>query len=52
MSPWTYQTLARFRALFFRSKLDRQLEEELATHLVLMAEGHVARGMDPHRDRR
>lgn len=46
MISWIYQTLARIRAFFVRSKLDRQLDEELATHIDLATEENIRRGMD------
>ena len=47
-----YQLLARFAALFRRRKLDRELEEEVATHFELLTAEYVARGMDPAAARR
>src|SRR5947207_11448498 len=35
---WLYQTLSRIRSLFSKSQLDRQLKEELATHIDLATE--------------
>lgn len=46
------ETWARFLALFRRDRLDRDLDEDLATHLALLTGDLVARGMDPETARR
>lgn len=42
----------RFRALLFRAREDRELEEELAFHLEQQTEANIARGMKPEEARR
>jgi hypothetical protein len=37
----------RFSALFRRGRLDRELSEELATHLAMQEEEFRQQGMDP-----
>src|SRR5689334_182701 len=37
----------RLRALFRRSRLERDLDDEVATHLDLLTRDYVARGMTP-----
>lgn len=42
----------RLRALLFRSREDRELEEELQFHLDMQTEENIRRGMDPAEARR
>jgi hypothetical protein len=52
MLSWLYQTLARIRSLFFKSQLDRQLDDELAAHIEFATEENIRHGMDPNAARR
>ncbi|MEX2273370.1 MAG: ABC transporter permease [Vicinamibacterales bacterium] len=52
MMAWFHQTLARCAALFRRGRLDRELEEDVATHIALLTEEYISRGMDPVEARR
>ena len=52
MTSWIYQTLARVRALFLKSKLDHHLEEELTVHIDMAIEENIRRGMEPRAARR
>ena len=38
---------ARFRALFRRTPLDRDLDDEVAAHLDLLERDYVRRGLSP-----
>lgn len=42
----------RLRALLFRAREDRDLDEELAFHLEMQTEANIARGMSPEEARR
>ncbi len=44
---WPTRFTARVRALFLRSRLERELEDELRFHLEMQAEDNVRAGMDP-----
>jgi hypothetical protein len=46
---WTQlkQTAARIRAFSRTSDLDRDLEDELESHVTMLAEDHIRRGMTP-----
>ena len=43
---------ARIRALFVARELDRDLEQELESHLAMLTEDNVRRGMTPEQARR
>src|SRR5882724_2564321 len=43
--------LGRFANLFRNQKLDRDLEDELRSHIVMRAEGNVEEGMSPEEAR-
>ena len=47
-----YEIVDRVRALLFGTRLDRQIEEELASHLDMLTEDNVRRGMEPEKARR
>ncbi len=52
---WTSikQWVARCRAFFFKSSdLDREFNDELESHVAMIAEEYVRRGMDPEQARR
>src|SRR5947207_5889940 len=49
---WVYRILGRIQAFFLKSRLDRQLEEELATHIELATEEYLRAGMNPDAARR
>ena len=44
--------LARIVAFFRKRRLDRELDDELASHLELLADDNIKRGMDPETARR
>jgi putative ABC transport system permease protein len=44
---WVSDILFRLRAIFARSAMERDLEDEFAFHLERETEKHIARGMDP-----
>src|SRR5262249_488372 len=52
MISWVLEIAARIRALFLGSQLDRQLEEELDTHVALLIEENIERGLSPDAARR
>ncbi|MEX2270261.1 MAG: ABC transporter permease [Vicinamibacterales bacterium] len=52
MKAWLHQTFARFAALFRGRELDTDLDEDLATHLELLTDEYVGRGMDRQAARR
>ena len=43
---------ARLRAFFTSRELDREFDEELQSHLAMLTEDHIARGMTPDAARR
>src|SRR6476660_1351224 len=43
---------SRLRALFTRRAMDRAFQQELDSHLIMMAEDNVRRGMSPEQARR
>jgi putative ABC transport system permease protein len=43
---------SRIRAFFRSSDLDRDFDDELESHLTLLAEAHIRRGMSPEQARR
>lgn len=47
-----FEMFARLRALFFRSRLDRELDEELNTHIEILTEENIQRGLPPDDARR
>src|SRR5437868_15407773 len=47
-----FELAARMRTLFFKSRLDRQFEEELEAHIALLTEDNIARGMSAEAARR
>ncbi len=49
---WLRQILVRIRAAFQKSRRDRMLDEELQTHLSLLIEQNIQRGMSPEEARR
>ncbi len=51
---WTAlkQSAARLRAFFGASRLDRELDAELESHMGLLAEDHIGRGMTPEQAER
>src|SRR6476469_4430579 len=42
----------RLRSLFSKSRLDRQFDEELESHIAFLTEDNIARGMTPEAARR
>lgn len=52
MERWTAAAKIRVRALFQRSKMDRELDEELAYHIAMKTEENIARGMIEEEARR
>src|SRR3954454_4103189 len=46
------QALARVGAFFRREPLDRELEEEMASHIVMATEDNIRNGMTPDEARR
>ena len=46
------ERFARFRAFFKTRELDREFDEELQSHLVMLTEDNIARGMMPKAARR
>ncbi|HEY2382864.1 MAG TPA: ABC transporter permease [Terriglobia bacterium] len=52
MISWLCRLFARLHALFFQSRLDRQLDEELNMHIELLIEENIQRGMNPETARR
>ncbi|MGB6876904.1 MAG: ABC transporter permease [Candidatus Acidiferrales bacterium] len=49
---WLHQIVFRFRAVLGKRKRDRVLDEELQTHLALLVEQNIERGMSPEAARR
>ncbi len=47
MTSWVARLLARVRAQIFGRRLDAEFDEELQTHLELITDEHVRRGMSP-----
>jgi hypothetical protein len=47
LSGWRNKTVLRFKALFYRRQLDRDLEDEVAFHLSMAEEKNRAQGLDP-----
>ena len=45
MPQWWASILSRVRGLFSQSKADRELSDEIETHVELLAERFVSRGM-------
>jgi hypothetical protein len=43
---------ARLRAFFTRDGLDRDFEQELETHIAMLTEDNIQRGMTPDEARR
>ena len=52
MFSWLAQITARIQAVFRKASLDRQVEEELQTHVEMLTEENVRRGMNPTAARR
>jgi hypothetical protein len=52
MLTFLKETAARVRALFRPHDLDRDFEQELESHLAMLTEDNVRRGMPPDRARR
>ena len=51
MQVWLHKTWLRLKALFQRSDLDRDLEEEVAFHLAMREEKNRRAGIDPEEAR-
>ena len=49
---WLYAWRVRLRALFYRDRVDRELDDELRHHVALETEVRRARGVPPHEARR
>ena len=49
---WLHRWLHRVRNLFTRSRIDREIAEELAAHLDMRAEDNQTAGMNPDQARR
>jgi macrolide transport system ATP-binding/permease protein len=49
---WLHQIVFRLRATFGKRHRDRTLDEELQTHLALLVEQNIERGMSPEAARR
>jgi predicted permease len=47
MPEWWARILSRVRGLFSQAKADRELSDEIETHVELLAERFVIRGMSP-----
>jgi predicted permease len=52
MSSWLDQLLARIRALFSKSEIDADLDQELESHIAMLADENVRSGMSPEDARR
>src|SRR5262249_1749927 len=52
MISWLCQTAARIRSLFMGSRMDRDLDHELDTHIAMLTEEGVQRGLPPDVARR
>src|SRR5690348_12804074 len=52
MISWLYQILARLQALFFKSRMERELDEELKTHIDLLIKANIERGRTPESAKR
>ena len=52
MLTWLRLTVARIRAYFGASDLDRDFDQELESHLTMLAEDCARRGMTPEQARR
>jgi len=52
MNGWLRERFARLAAFFRKDRLDRELEQELATHLDLATEDNIRRGLSPEEARR
>src|SRR5580693_302804 len=46
MTCWIHATIARIRALFFRGRLDSELNDELTAHIEMLTDDNMRRGMD------
>jgi putative ABC transport system permease protein len=51
LSEWRNRTSLRFKALFHRKQLDRDLEDEVAFHLSMAEEKNRAQGLDSDESR-
>ena len=49
---WFTRAAARLRAFLMRCDLDRDFAQELESHLTMLIEDHVGRGMSPETARR
>ena len=52
MKPWLQRTMDRLRSYFPSAQLDRELEEEMASHLALAVEENLDKGMSAEEARR
>ena len=52
MIPFLQRLAARLRAVFQKTNLDAELDEEMRHHLDMLTEENIARGMDPAKARR
>ena len=51
LTRWIYKLPLRFRSLFQRSRVERELSDELRFHLEKLMEENAARGMEPEEAR-
>jgi putative ABC transport system permease protein len=47
LSEWRNKTVLRFKALFYRKQLDRDLEDEVAFHLSMAEQKNLENGLGP-----
>jgi putative ABC transport system permease protein len=47
MLPWLWQLFARVQALLYPQSLDRDFDQELESHLEMLAADHQRRGLSP-----
>jgi predicted permease len=52
MPAWLHRAWARLRAQFRSERLDAELQEDVATHLALLTDEYIRRGMRPDDARR
>jgi putative ABC transport system permease protein len=52
LEHWLYMIPLRMRSLFYRERVDRELDEELRDHIERQTEQNLARGMNPNDARR
>jgi len=52
MMSWLFEIAARIRSLFAGSRMERELEEEITTHIDMLTQENIRRGLAPETARR